>query len=391
MILNYKYRLYPNITQKNLLDQQFFAANQSWNYTLRLKSKDVSVKKGFTKRKMIELYVRKQLKIRGITANSGIIQNSIINMEKTFIRYFLMKKKGQEVGFPDFKTSSNIQQSFEFKPQGIQITEKYFKIMKMKIKWKYNRELPSKPKKIIIKREADGNYFVIFSVEIEKENLPKTGKTCGIDLNIQNIALATSTGKTFLKTIVKLSKYSKKYQKLQKVLSRRYEKAKKSKQKVSKNTKKLQKKQNKIHKKVKNIKEDFFHKTSSDIVKNFDHIRVEKLEVKEMKEKAPSKRLRRDIAEVSWTSLIEKLRYKSERYGRVFEEINPAYTSQRCNVCGFISKKNRTSQSIFCCKKCGNKDNADCNAAKNILEYETWFLEQKTRWASRHAESSITS
>ena len=104
-----------------------------------------------------------------------------------------------------------------------------------------------------------------------------------------------------------------------------------------------------------------------------------------------SKRLRRDIAEVSWTSLIEKLRYKSERYGRVFEEINPAYTSQRCNVCGFISKKNRTSQSIFHCKKCDHKDNADCNAAKNILEYEIWFLEQKTRWASRHAESSITS
>ena len=40
---------------------------------------------------------------------------------------------------------------------------------------------------------------------------------------------------------------------------------------------------------------------------------------------------------------------------------------------GFISKQNRTSQSIFCCKKCGNKANADINAAKNILEYKQWF------------------
>jgi len=390
MILNYKYRLYPNITQKNLLDQQFFAANQSWNYTLRLKLKDISVKKGFTTRKMIELYVRKQLKIRGITANSGIIQNSIINMEKTFIRYFLMKKKDQEVGFPDFKTSSNTKQSFEFKPQGIQITEKYFKIMRMKISWKYHRKLPSKPKKIIVKREADGNYYVIFSVEVEKKNLPKTKQSCGIDLNVENIAIATSKGKVYLKTIKKLDKYSKKFKKLEKKLSRRYEKCKKTKTRASKNTKNLQKKQNKIHKKVRNIKEDFFHKISKEIVKNFDHIRVEKLEVKEMKEKAPSKRLRRDIAEVSWNSLIEKLKYKSKKYGRVFEEINPAYTSQRCNICGFISKRNRTSQSIFHCKKCGHKDNADYNAARNILEYEQWFLEQKTRWASRHAESSIT-
>ena len=84
------------------------------------------------------------------------------------------------------------------------------------------------------------------------------------------------------------------------------------------------------------------------------------------------------------TSLIEKLRYKSEKYGRVFEEINPAYTSQRYNVCGFISEKNRTSQSIFCCKKCSNKDNTDCNAARNILEYDQWFLQQRTEFLTRN-------
>ena len=44
----------------------------------------------------------------------------------------------------------------------------------MKINWKYHRELPSRPKKIVIKRESDGKYYVIFSVEVEKEKLPKT-------------------------------------------------------------------------------------------------------------------------------------------------------------------------------------------------------------------------
>ena len=136
------------------------------------------------------------------------------------------------------------------------------------------------------------------------------------------------------------------------------------------------------------MKEDFFHKVSKQIVKNFDHIKVEKLEVKNMKENAPSKRLRRDIAEVSWSSLIEKLKYKAERYGKVFEEINPAYTSQRCNKCGYISRKNRTSQSKFSCKKCGHSENADINAARNILEYEKWSLEQRTRYDTRHNESS---
>jgi len=397
MNLNYKYRIYPTKKQKNLLDQQFFVSNQAWNYSLNIKIKNIHSRNGFTHINLLNDYTKTKLKVRNIKANTVIVQQSIRNLESTFQQFFKSKKENGEKGFPKFKSSSDLQQSFTFVGKGSELTEKYFKIFRTKIKVKIPKNsdnslrlLPHKPGKIVVKRESDGCYYVIFSVKVDKEILKKTGKTCGIDLNIKNIALASSTGKTYLKTIKKLSKYSKKYQKIQKTLSRRYEHAKKTKTRVSKNTKKLQKKQNKIHKKVRNVKEDFFHKVSSDIVKNFDHIIVEKLEVKNMKENAPSKRLRRDIAEVSWSSLIEKLKYKSERYGRVFEEINPAYTSQRCNSCGYISRKNRTSQSIFCCKKCGYRDNADCNAAKNILEYEKWFLVQKTRYDTRHTESSIT-
>jgi len=53
-----------------------------------------------------------------------------------------------------------------------------------------------------------------------------------------------------------------------------------------------------------------------------------------------------------------------------------------------LSRKNRTSQSVFHCKKCGHKENADINAARNILEYEKWLLEQKARWDTRYTESS---
>ena len=92
-----------------------------------------------------------------------------------------------------------------------------------------------------------------------------------------------------------------------------------------------------------------------------------------MKEEAPSKRLRKSIAEVSWDSLIQKLKYKTERYGRVLEEIDPAYTSQRCSRCGYIHRLNRTSQAAFHRKKCGYK----ANAAKNIFGYDSWLLLQE--------------
>ena len=97
-----------------------------------------------------------------------------------------------------------------------------------------------------------------------------------------------------------------------------------------------------------------------------------------MKETAPSVRMRRSIAEVSWGSLVQKIKYKAEMQGKVVKEVKPEYSSQRCNACGKISRKNRKSQEKFECVSCGHKDNADKNAAKNILNYGKWFLEQKT-------------
>ncbi|MGW2767717.1 zinc ribbon domain-containing protein [Streptomyces sp. NPDC001275] len=49
-------------------------------------------------------------------------------------------------------------------------------------------------------------------------------------------------------------------------------------------------------------------------------------------------------------------------------KVNPAYTSQRCSACGFVTEGNRESQAVFRCKAsgCGYRDHADVNAAKNI-------------------------
>src|SRR5699024_9124307 len=74
----------------------------------------------------------------------------------------------------------------------------------------------------------------------------------------------------------------------------------------------------------------------------------------------------------SWTyyDLQEKIRYKAEEVGIEVVKINPNYTSQRCNKCGNINKKNRDvknrGQEVFECTVCNHKTNADLNAARNI-------------------------
>lgn len=384
MILNYKYRLIPNQEQEKRLEQHFFAANQIWNYALNIRMKDLKNKKGFTSTKLIEKYIKTKLKVRSTHYHSGILQQTLTKLDDKLKIFFKQKRENtpNATGFPKFKKSHKIEQSFEFKNQSIQITEKYFKIMNMKINWKYHRELPSRPLKVLIKREPDGKFYVTFSVDCEQIDVERNGISAGIDLNVKNVAVADTNGVCYLKTITKLAKYSKKYKKIEKNLSKRYENKSKT-----KNTKRLQKKLNGIHKKVKNVKEDFFHKLSNELVKNFDKITAEKLEIRNMNE-GNIKRLRKDISEVSWGSLIEKLIYKAERHDKTFIQINPAYTSQRCNCCGFISRKNRKSQSIFKCVKCLHEDNADINAAKNIRDYDQWYLEQIARWDSRPIKSS---
>lgn len=70
---------------------------------------------------------------------------------------------------------------------------------------------------------------------------------------------------------------------------------------------------------------------------------------------------------MSLHSVKMQLEYKCERYGSQLILVNPAYTSQTCSCCGYVDKQNRKTQAKFECVSCGYTDNADKNAAKNIL------------------------
>ena len=77
--------------------------------------------------------------------------------------------------------------------------------------------------------------------------------------------------------------------------------------------------------------------------------------------------LNRSILNSSFGMLKTMMSYKADWYGRTLVEIDPKYTSQTCNCCGAVDKKNRKLE-LFLCITCGHKDHADVNAAKNILE-----------------------
>ncbi len=81
---------------------------------------------------------------------------------------------------------------------------------------------------------------------------------------------------------------------------------------------------------------------------------------------ALSRRLNRLIQNCGRSVIRAKLADLHDRFGIEAEEVNPAYTSQTCSVCGYVDKNNRPSQARFRCLWCGMEMHADCNAARNI-------------------------
>jgi putative transposase len=122
-------------------------------------------------------------------------------------------------------------------------------------------------------------------------------------------------------------------------------------------------------------RKDWAEKTSTDLARRFDLIRVEDLRIPGMIRSArgtseePGQGVRqkaalnRGILASGWGLLARRLQEKAP--GRV-ERISPAYTSQRCSACGYVAAESRESQALFRCVACGYASNADVNAAKNI-------------------------
>jgi putative transposase len=108
------------------------------------------------------------------------------------------------------------------------------------------------------------------------------------------------------------------------------------------------------------------HIISKEIVNlPYQHFILEKLS--KMGKKKHGKRFNRKISNWSYYQLEKLIIYKAEALGKTVSYVDPRYTSQRCNCCGYIARNNRNGE-IFYCNKCGYKDGSDLNASKNIRD-----------------------
>lgn len=207
-------------------------------------------------------------------------------------------------------------------------------------------------------------------VEQERPSLQHTSTTeIGIDVGIAQFA-AGSNEETIAPIHI--------YRQLEKKLAR-YQRKLRKKTKFSSNWKKQVARIRILHRKVADTRLDFLHQCSTRLSKNHAMIVVENLTVKNMSRsakgtiEAPGRNvkaksgLNKSILDQGWGEFKRQLSYKVNWLGGIFLEVSPRNTSLGCSCCGHIAKENRVNQAIFCCIACGHTENADINAAKNIL------------------------
>ena len=358
----FKYRIYPNKEQEELMLKHMGCSRWVYNYALNKKITSYQE----TGKGLNRFDIQKdlpQLKKNEDTSwlkevNSQTLQASLENLDKAFTRFFKEKK-----GFPNFKSKKDNRQSFNI-PQNTEVDFEKNKIwlpkFKTPIKVIIDRTFEGIIKTSTITKTPTGKYFISILVELEKE-LPKKKpldekQAIGIDLGIKTFA--TLSNGMEIENPKHLKKSLKKLKKQQRKVSRKV--------KGSNNRKKEIKKLALIHEKVTNKRNDFLHKTSHYLVTNFDTLCLETLKSGNMMKNHKLAQALSDISIAKFNGLID---YKSEWYGTNILRIGQFEPSSKMCSCGTINKELKLTQRVWTCSSCGTTHDRDVLAANNIKHF----------------------
>ncbi len=233
------------------------------------------------------------------------------------------------------------------------------------VRFRWSRAIPAAAKSYRITLDRAGHWHIAFAVIPDPIPAPGMGEVVGVDRGVAASA-ALSTGE-----LLHVPRLSLRRQRQLRRLQRRLARAMRGSNRRARV--KLAIARLKAH--DADLRKDWAEKTSTDLARRFDMIRVEDIRIKNMTRSArgtiaePGRSVRqkaglnREIMRSGWGLLVRRLQDKAP--GRV-EKIDPAFTSQRCSACGHIAAESRKSQALFVYMACGCTLNADVNAAKNI-------------------------
>lgn len=302
----------------------------------------------------VQLPAIKQVRDDVAAVHSQVLQDTLQRLGKTFDAFFRRVKNGETPGFPRFKGKPFFT-SFCYPQSGFRLEGNKLHLSKIgSCRVWLHRPIEGEVKTCTIKREADG-WFVVFTVEENQSRwFPKTGDSVGVDVGIENFA-TLSTGE-----VIENPQFLRQAERKLKTAQRKVSRRKKGSNRRKKAVALLQK----HHLQVKRQRLDFFHKNSLALVKEFDQVVFEDLNIKGM---VKNHHLAKSISDAAWGTFLLIHTGKAANAGRVVKKVPAAFTSQDCSQCGARIKKSLAVREHRCIA-CGFVAHRDHNAAINIQQ-----------------------
>jgi len=372
---SYKYRIYPNKTQIQLLSRFFGSKRFVWNTCLAWRSNiykeyfesvtGIDFSRELTELKKLESY--RWLKDTPTTVYSQALRDQ----DAAFRKFF---KEG--AGYPRFKSRHQLQSiRFQLDQRVIVKNYKAGELLKIpglgQIKVRWTRVPEGLPKMVTVSKDSAGRYFVSMAVEEAIQSLPAVGKTVGIDLGVNQV-MTLSDGAQFvnprhlLKKKVQLKCLQQRLARQQKGSNRRL----KTKFRIAK-----------LHTRIADERHAYIHQITRRMINDNQVIMIEDLNVSGLSRSSkgtldnPGKKvkqksgLNRSILDVSFGEITRQLDYKSDWYGRTLIKVDRFFPSSKlCSTpgCDYKAEKLTLKIRTWTCPQCGVVHDRDINAAKNI-------------------------
>ena len=383
MIKTVKVMLVPNNKQKSKMFQYANANRYIYNWTLEQQKLNHEnggkfISDGDLRKKLTQLKKTEEYSWLNNISNN-VTKQSVKDGCDSYKRFF----KGLSQ-FPKFKSKKRTRPSFYQGNDKIKFTNTHVKFEgfasskkknKQKLNWVRLAEharIPTDCKYYNPRVTFDGtNWWISVGIDYEDSINTPTNDGVGIDLGIKDLAIC-SDGNTYknINKTSKLKKLNKKKRRLQKQVSRKYEMNKKGGNCYCKtnNIKKLEHKLLKLNHRISNIRNNYQHQVTSEIIKREpSFIALEDLNIKGMMK---NKHLSKAIQEQGLYDFKCKLSYKAEWNNIKIVDVPRFFPSSKtCSHCGSYKGDLKFSDRTYKCESCGMELDRDYNASLNLKQY----------------------
>jgi putative transposase len=343
-----------------MLARTFGCVRVVWNRTLaarhaRYQAQGKGISYAESDRALTEL--KKEPGLAFLTEVSSVpLQQALRHQQVAFTAFFAGRAR-----YPRFKSRSS-RQSATYTRSAFRMKNGQLRLAKTAAPLSFTWTWPGldvtslDPTSVTVARDPAGRWFVTFHVDVaDPAPLPARGQNAGVDVGLTRFAVL-STGEKIA--------HPRDWERHEKRL-KRYQRRLARCQRGSANRAKARRKVARTHARITDARRDFLHKTSIDLVRRFDVIAVEDLNVSGM---VRNRSLARAISCTGWAGFRGMLEYKAQRYGRTVVAVDRWYPSSKtCSACGHLLAALSLETRHWTCPGCGTRHDRDINAAQNIL------------------------